>query len=138
MADRLQFNLVSPEREVFSGPVDQVVVPGAEGDFGVLPNHAPFMATMRPGALVVVDGGERRRVFVMGGFADVTPDGLTVLAEEALDLASVDTASLEQSITDAREDVADAQTDEKREAAQRALDRLEALNEAVSNPAYAA
>ena len=85
MNDKLSFHLVSPERELFSGPVDQVVVPGSEGDFAVLPKHAPVMSAIRPGAITVTDGGAVRKIFVLGGFADVTPDGLTILAEEAID-----------------------------------------------------
>jgi F-type H+-transporting ATPase subunit epsilon len=88
MADKLRFSLVSPERELFSGLVDQVDAPGSEGDFGVLAGHAPFMTTLREGQLrvhVFVDREEQ--VFeVKGGFADVTPDGLTILAEEAVEV----------------------------------------------------
>ncbi|MGD2131845.1 MAG: F0F1 ATP synthase subunit epsilon [Maricaulaceae bacterium] len=130
MSDKLSFHLVSPERELFAGEVDQVVVPGAEGDFGVLPKHAPVMSAVRVGALTVTDGGETRRIFVRGGFADVTPEGLTVLAEEAIDLADVDPAQLEQDLKDAREDVADAKTDEAKEEATEKLARLEALSAA--------
>lgn len=83
MADKLHFSLVSPERELFSGDVDQVDAPGSEGSFGVLAGHAPFMTTLKEGRVHVhVDGSER--VFeVQGGFADVTPNGLTILAEQA-------------------------------------------------------
>ena len=83
MADKLHFSLVAPEREVFSGSVDQVDAPGIEGDFGVLPNHAPFMTALREGRVVVHIGANRRTFSVKGGFADVTPAGLTILAEEA-------------------------------------------------------
>lgn len=83
MAGKLHFSLVSPEREVFSGEVDQVDAPGVEGDFGVLPNHAPFMTALREGEVVVHIGANRRTFTVKGGFADVTPAGLTILAEEA-------------------------------------------------------
>ena len=83
MAGKLNFSLVSPEREVFSGLVDQVDAPGVEGDFGVLPHHAPFMTALREGAVTVHDGNARRIFDVRGGFADVTPEGLTILAEEA-------------------------------------------------------
>lgn len=83
MAGKLNFSLVSPEREVFSGLVDQVDAPGVEGDFGVLPGHAPFMTTLREGVVTILDGAVRRRFDVRGGFADVTPAGLTILAEEA-------------------------------------------------------
>ena len=83
MADKLQFDLVAPEQRLFSGAVDMVVVPGTEGDFGVLPQHAPFMSTIRSGAIAVHDGGQVTRTFIHGGFAEVTPEGLTILAEEA-------------------------------------------------------
>ena len=83
MAGKLNFSLVSPEREVFAGLVDQVDAPGVEGDFGVLPDHAPFMTALREGPVTVFEGAQRRTFTVRGGFADVTPAGLTILAEEA-------------------------------------------------------
>ena len=131
MSDKLNFALVSPERELFNGDVDHVVVPGAEGEFGVMPNHAPVMSVVKPGALRVIDGGSERRIFVNGGFADVTPEGLTVLADEAIDLADLDAAKLEQDLKDAAEDVRDASSDAKRDAAQKALVRLEAIKAAL-------
>lgn len=87
MAGKLHFSLVSPERELFSGEVDQVDAPGTEGDFGVLAGHAPFMTTLKEGKVTVYDGGRQRVFDVRGGFADVTPDGLTILAEHALEAA---------------------------------------------------
>lgn len=131
MADKFHFALVSPEREVFHGEVEHVVVPGAEGEFGVSPNHAPAMSVIKPGALRVFNEGQERRIFVNGGFADVTPEGLTVLAEEAVDLAEIDPAALEQAIRNAQEDVRDAGSESRREAAQRALDRLETIRLAL-------
>lgn len=89
MASKLSFSLVSPEREVFSGLVDQVDAPGVEGDFGVLANHAPFMTALREGVVTVMDGSNRRQFLVEGGFADVTPAGLTILAERATEVAVV-------------------------------------------------
>ena len=85
MADtgKLHFSLVAPEREVFNGLVDQVDASGVEGDFGVLAGHAPFMTALREGYVVVRDGADVRRFEVQGGFADVTPEGLTILAEQA-------------------------------------------------------
>ena len=83
MAGKLNFSLVAPEREVFAGLVDQVDAPGVEGDFGVLPQHAPFMTALREGTVTVFYGAARRVFEVHGGFADVTPDGLTILAEQA-------------------------------------------------------
>ena len=132
MADKLSFALVSPERELFNGEVDHVVVPGSEGDFGVSPNHAPVMSVIKPGALKVFDGGGERRIFVNGGFADVTPEGLTVLAEEAVDLADIDPAQLEQDLKNAGEDLRDANSEAKRDAAQRALKRLEIIKSAMA------
>lgn len=132
MADKLSFALVSPEREVFNGEVDHVVVPGSEGEFGVSPSHAPVMSVVKPGALRVFNEGSERRIFVNGGFADVTPEGLTVLAEEALDLADVDPAQLDQQLKNAGEDLRDANSEPKREAAQRALARLETIKAAMA------
>jgi F-type H+-transporting ATPase subunit epsilon len=132
MADKLNFALVSPEREVFHGEVDHVVVPGSEGEFGVSPNHAPVMSVIKPGALRVINEGAERRIYVNGGFADVTPEGLTVLAEEAVDLADVDPAQLEQQLKNAQEDLRDANTDEKRASAQLTLSRLETMRGAMT------
>ena len=81
MADKVQFDLVSPERLVFSAAVDAVQIPGAEGDFGVLPNHSPVMAMIRPGTLLVENDGKTQSFELSGGFADVTANGVTVLAE---------------------------------------------------------
>ena len=81
MTDKVQFDLVSPERLVFSAAVDAVQIPGAEGDFGVLPNHSPVMAMIRPGTLVVENDGKTQSLELSGGFADVTANGVTVLAE---------------------------------------------------------
>ena len=85
MADLLHFSLVSPERELFSGDVSQVDAPGSEGDFGVLAGHAPFMTALREGFVTVHEGDRLHRFEVRGGFADVTPQGLTILAEHARD-----------------------------------------------------
>ncbi|ANP46189.1 F0F1 ATP synthase subunit epsilon [Candidatus Viadribacter manganicus] len=132
MADKLSFALVSPERELFNGDVDHVVVPGAEGEFGVLPNHAPVMSVIKPGALRVINDGAERRIFVNGGFADVTPEGLTVLAEEAVDLDDLEAATIEQDLKNAQEDLRDANTDAKKDAAQRAVTRLESIKAAMA------
>ena len=127
MADKLTFSLVAPERELFHGLVDQVVAPGEDGDFGVLPGHAPLMSTLRPGAIRVLDGGSERKIFVYGGFADVTPDGLTILAEEAMDVAEIDAAKVAVDLKNAEEDFRDAKDDQKKLEAQRKIERLRAL-----------
>jgi F-type H+-transporting ATPase subunit epsilon len=87
MAQQLHFSLVSPQRELFSGDVDQVDAPGSEGDFGVLAGHAPFMTALKEGQIRVYNNGQVTAFDVRGGFADVTPDGLTVLAEHAVEAA---------------------------------------------------
>ncbi|MEP3653653.1 MAG: F0F1 ATP synthase subunit epsilon [Litorimonas sp.] len=98
MADTLQFSLVSPERELYSGDVDQVDIPGTEGDLGVMPNHSPLMAAIRTGTITVYENGTETKFFVQGGFADVTPSGLTVLAERAIPMDSLDKADIEAQI----------------------------------------
>lgn len=132
MSDKLHFSLVSPERELFAGAVDQVVAPGEAGEFGVLVNHAPLMSTLAMGRLKVIDGGAEKRFFVRGGFADVTPAGLTVLAEEAIDLATLDPARVDQDIKDAEDDLKDARDDAHRTKAGLALERLKALRAAFA------
>ena len=103
MAEKLQFSLVSPARELFSGEVDHVIAPGTEGEFGVLVNHAPFMSTLKNGVVRVLDGETTKmRLFVRGGFADVTPAGLTILAEEAVDLAKTDAATVDAELEEAK------------------------------------
>ena len=132
MADKLHFDLVSPERRLFQGDVDMVVVPGEEGDFGVLPGHAPVMSAIRSGAISVHEGDDVRRTFIHGGFAEVTPDGLTVLAEEAIDLASVDRDQLVKDVTEAREDIGLARDDHERAIAEAKVAKFEALTEALN------
>lgn len=127
MADKLNFSLVSPEREIFTGTVDEVIVPGTEGDFGVLPNHAPFMSTVLPGMLVIKNGGDERRIFVKGGFADVTPAGLTVLAELAIPAQELTGDVLVAERKRAEEDLAAAEDPEAAFTARRAVDTLSAV-----------
>jgi F-type H+-transporting ATPase subunit epsilon len=125
MADLLHFELVSPERLLSSGKVAMVVVPGAEGDFGVLPGHAPVMSTIRPGAIAIYEGDSNtltRRIFVDGGFAEVTPEGLTILAESATPVSDIDPAKVATELAAAR-----TAGNEK------AIARLEAMQAAVVN-----
>jgi F-type H+-transporting ATPase subunit epsilon len=129
---KLRFDLVSPERLLMSAEVDQVDVPGSEGEFGVLANHAPLMTALRPGVLTIQSQGRPgEKFFVRGGFAEVTARGLTVLAEEAMPLAELDRAALEGRIRNAEEDVADAKDQATRERAQETLDRLRELQSAL-------
>ncbi|MEO0383695.1 MAG: F0F1 ATP synthase subunit epsilon [Pseudomonadota bacterium] len=126
MADAFPFELVSPERQLVAGEATQVVVPGAEGQFTVLANHAPFLSTLKPGVLeVTMADGSTDRIFVRGGFADANPEGLSLLAEEAQRVADMDMASLDQAIQDAREDAADAKDDAAKTAAETKLAQLE-------------
>ncbi|MFA7638403.1 MAG: F0F1 ATP synthase subunit epsilon [Parvibaculum sp.] len=132
MAEKLSFDLVSPERLLLSEVVDLVTVPGAEGDMGIMGGHAPVMTTLRPGVIgVQVEGQAERRFFVRGGFAEVTPEGLTILAEYTVPLDELDSAALEREIANAEDDLVDAKTDERRQVAQEKLDHLKALREAV-------
>jgi F-type H+-transporting ATPase subunit epsilon len=96
MADKVQFELVSPEKLLLSEAVDMVVVPGTEGNFGVLPGHSLLISTVRPGVIDVYEGSEiSERIFVSGGFAEVTPERCTVLADEAMPLSSLDAGAIE-------------------------------------------
>ena len=132
MADTLHFSLVSPERELFSGDVKQVDAPGVEGEFGVLPKHAPFMTVLKPGVVRIHEDNGVTPVFVRGGFADVTPAGLTILAEEAVRLADVDAANLDAEITKVRSDAADPGDETRRKRAAERLAYLEALRAALN------
>lgn len=133
MADKLNFDLVAPEARVFQGEVDMVVVPGSEGDFGVLAGHAPFMSTIRSGAIAIHDGAEVRRTFIHGGFAEVTPAGLTILAEEAIDIADVDPADVERQLTEAREDLGQARDEDETREAQNRIEKFEALLQTIAH-----
>ena len=128
MADTFTFELVSPERLLVSGEATQVVVPGSEGDFAVLPNHAPVMSTLKPGVLAISMQSEgESRIFVRGGFAEVGPTSLTVLAEQAIPLSELDAAALAAEVKNAEEDVNDARDDAARNRAQERLDQLKQL-----------
>lgn len=116
------FDLVSPEKVLLSGEVDQVDVPGMEGDFGVLPGHAPLVTSLRPGILTVKRGGEEMKIVVLGGFAEVSPSGLTVLADNAAALEDFDLAVLADHIKAAEAKVAKASAATK-ESASAAVDK---------------
>ena len=132
----LHFELVSPERLLLSEEVASVTIPGTEGDMGILPNHAPVLSTLRPGIVVVTrESGEADQIFVRGGFAEVNPQGLTLLAETATPIGELDAAALALHVKNLEEDVADAQDDETRRRAQEMLDHLKALEAAlISSP----
>jgi F-type H+-transporting ATPase subunit epsilon len=133
MPDAFKFELVSPERLLLSGEVEQVLVPGAEGDMTVLARHAPLLTTLRPGLLDIgLPGGEHQRYFIRGGFAEVGPSGLTVLAETAIDLVELDAGRLAQAVKDAEEDVADAAEGAVRDRAETKLDHLRQMQAALN------
>ena len=137
MADMVHFELVAPERLLMSAEVDSVVIPGQEGDFGVLPGHARLISTVRPGIVVVFrDGKPAERIFVEGGFAEVTPEGCVVLAEHATLISELDRGHVEAQIEDAREVLGEAKDDESRAEAQRVLDIAEARRAALDSTTY--
>ena len=133
MAETFKFELVSPERVLVSADVGEVLVPGSEGDFTVLPRHAPVIAMLRPGILRIPGmDGKLGEIYVRGGLADVGPDSLTVLAEQAVPLADVDRALLDQEIKDAEAELADAQDEDTRRMAEDTLERLRSLSETLN------
>jgi F-type H+-transporting ATPase subunit epsilon len=137
MAEQVQFELVSPERLLVSRPVEMVVVPGVEGDFGVLPGHAPLISEVRPGVISVFEGGKvEERIFVAGGFAEVTAERCTVLAEQALPIAEIERGAVEADLKDAREDLADAKNDQERAFAEAAIADAEAKITAIETTVY--
>ncbi len=137
MADLIQFELVSPERLLVSRAVEMVVVPGSEGDFGVLPGHAPLISEVRPGVIAVFDGGQvQERIFVAGGFAEVTAERCTVLAEQAMPVAEIDRGAADSALKNARDDLGDAKGDSERAAAERAIAVAEAKLAALDTPVY--
>ena len=125
---KVEFELVSPEKLLLSERVDMVVVPGEEGNFGVLAQHAPLISAVRPGVIDVHNGGKvTEQIFVAGGFAEVTPARCTVLAEQAVPIAEIDRSAAEQQLKDAQEDVADAKDDAERLAAEKQVTAAEAM-----------
>ena len=129
----LHFEFVSPETVLFSGDVDQVDLPGIEGDLGVLPGHAPMVTLLRPGIVTIMREGQREPVVVVGGFAEMGPGGLTVLADRAGSREEFDLVSLADDIRDTEEDVADCKDDKERDKLVRRLDQLRALQAALAH-----
>lgn len=121
-----KFELVSPEKLVFSAEVEAVVVPGTDGEMTVMAQHAPVMTSIRPGIVTVTGAGNDKRIFVRGGFAEIGRSGLTILAEMAVPMEEFDRARLDQEIRNAEEDVADAKDDATRD---RAAEKLAQLKE---------
>ena len=132
--DKVAFELVAPERLLANLEADMVVIPGADGDFGVLPSHAPFMSLLRPGVIRVYQGDKvDQQLFVAGGFAEVNERGCIVLAENAEPLGEVDVEQARQRLKDAEEDLADTKepSERERERLERAIEVARARLEAV-------
>ena len=129
------FELVSPDRISFSGEVDQVDVPGAEGDFGVLAGHAPLIALLRPGLMTVYVAGDKTQLVVLGGFAEVGPDGLTVLADVATSLEELDRAALQEQIAKMEQDIKEIVEGSALDKAITRLDHFRALDQHLQGTA---
>jgi len=128
MAGTFKFELVSPERILMSVDADQVVVPGADGDFAVLAGHAPVIATLRPGVLDVTAGSTKKRLFVKSGFAEVDPSRLTVLAQKAYDVDEMSAAVIADELKTAEAELASAQGDEAKAMADTLINELKRLS----------
>jgi len=132
MAAMVEFDLVSPERLVKSAPVEMVVVPCVEGDIGVLPGHSPLIATVRLGVIDIHEQGRVvESIFVAGGFAEVSPERCTVLAEEAVPVADLERGAVEKRLNQAKEALGDAETAAQKKAAERAVRVAEAMLKAI-------
>ncbi len=128
------FDLVSPEKLAFSGEVDQVDIPGTEGDFGVLAGHAPIVAGIRPGILTVITGDKREKIIVLGGIAEMSEKGLTVLAEVATSTADLDKAQFAETISEMETKLAEKEGFELDRALER-LDHFKEIQQEVSTTA---
>jgi F-type H+-transporting ATPase subunit epsilon len=128
------FNLVSPEKLVFTGEVDQVDIPGTEGDFGVLAGHAPIIAGVRPGIITVITGSTREKIIILGGIAEFSEKGLTVLAEVATSLDELDRAQLAETISQMQEKLREKEGSELDLALER-LDHFKSIEQELSTTA---
>ena len=125
------FDLVSPEKLAFSGEVDQVDVPGVEGDFGVLAGHAPVVAAIRPGILTITAGGTHQKIIVLGGLAEMSDKGLTVLADVATSMADLDRARFAEAIAELEASIAETEGSELDRAIER-LDHFKSVQHEIS------
>jgi len=132
-AQTIQFELVSPERRLVSEPVTMAVIPGAEGDFGVLAGHSALVASLKVGVVELqFEGQDTRRIFIAGGFADVTPEQCTVLAEEAINVSDLDQAELQQQAANLNEDLGIAKEDADKARIEKRLALVNAKLEAIA------
>ena len=128
------FDLVSPEKMAFSGEVDQVDVPGSEGDFGVLAGHAPVVAAIRPGILTVISGASKQKIIVLGGIAEVSEKGLTVLADVATSIDELDRAKFAETISDMEAKLSEKEGSELDKAIER-LDHFKNIQQELNTTA---
>ncbi|EKS34594.1 F0F1 ATP synthase subunit epsilon [Afipia broomeae] len=126
------FNLVSPERIAFSGEVEQVDIPGVEGDIGVMAGHSPLVTTIRPGVMTITAGGKHEKVIVLGGLAEISDKGLTVLADTATAVAELDLAAFADSIAQMEEDLKEKEGTVLDQAIER-LDHFKTIQRQVVN-----
>lgn len=134
MTQTFQFELVSPEAKLMSEPVTMAVVPGSEGDFGVMAGHAPLVATVRTGVVTIYRDNIQNiseRIFIAGGFADVTGDNCTVLAEQAVNVNDLDKADIEKQLNQAEIDAKSAEDEAEKRRLQKRIDVLKAMQEAA-------
>jgi F-type H+-transporting ATPase subunit epsilon len=134
MPATFHFDLVSPEKLAFSGDVDQVDIPGVEGDFGVLAGHAPVVAAIRPGILTVITGGSKQKIIVLGGIAEVSDKGLTVLADVATSLEELDRAEFADTIADMQAKLSEKEGSELDRAIER-LDHFKSIQSQINTTA---
>lgn len=127
MADLLKFELVSPEKLLFSGDVTSVTIPGTEGDFTVLAHHAAVLSSLRPGVITVSSEKSEEKIFVRGGFIEVSPEGASLLAEKAIPLKELNASEISGQIKNLEEDLADAKDDETKRRASENLEHLKQL-----------
>ncbi|MDA0228885.1 MAG: F0F1 ATP synthase subunit epsilon [Proteobacteria bacterium] len=133
MADTFQFELVAPEKLIYSDDIEFVVVPGAEGDFGVLPGHSLLLSAVRPGIIEIFENDKpKERFFVGGGFAEVTPERCTILSTESVNLNDIDESAARQRLDTAERDLSDASSDAEREKCEKAIEVAQALLAACS------
>src|SRR6201992_1213433 len=134
MMATFHFDLVSPEKLAFSGDVDQVDIPGAEGDFGVLAGHAPVVAAIRPGILTIISGGSKQKIIVLGGLAEVSEKALTVLADVATSIDELDKAQFAETISDMEAKLAEKEGSELDKAIER-LDHFKSIQHELNTTA---
>jgi F-type H+-transporting ATPase subunit epsilon len=131
----LHFELVSPEKIAFSGEVDQVDIPGSEGDFGVFAGHAPLISLLRPGIVTVYSGGEQTKIVVLGGLAEVGPSGLTLLADVATSIEDLDRAALQAQIAEMEQRTKDMEQGSELDREITRLDHFKALDQHLQGTA---